>query len=460
MPFVLQRACSVGRRRRRSAARSGRPPFTIVTSVPKRANIWPNSRPTGPRPRTRSDSRQLVSSSAEMWSIQSTASMPSIGGTEVREPVEIRIRSGLQLVGRRRCTVCGPMKRRLAGGTVSKPWLELARPMRLRPLQRVLPVAQAREVHVRRAGLDADPRRERVHVVHKLRGDEVRLRRLAGHVRAAAAPALLLDQRDRAPCSPDALFAASRAAEPAPMTIRSNARSWASRRMSSPRGPFVTVAWVGSNSRSKSSCRRAAGAGRGRVRGARPQVPPVARAGGADLRPDQAAAEDVARRPGSACSRASTASRADPRSDVDLPDPDEHRQDPRRARRPQLPFSALRSRPRARSRSRRRPFPRPRASALAGALGSQARRPGPRTRSSPPRRGRVIARGDRGAARDAAGRHHPPRRRGLELSEEVRNALELSETNQRVLLHRARAKVRACARDVPGRTHDARKPHS
>ena len=36
-------------------------------------------------------------------------------------------------------------------------------------------------------------------------------------------------------------------------------------------------------------------------------------------------------------------------------------------------------------------------------------------------------------------------------SEEVRNALELTETNQRVLLHRARARVRRALEDYLGK---------
>ena len=66
---------------------------TIVTVDPKRANIWPNSSPTAPAPTTRRDFGSSVSSSAPTWSIQPTSSRPSIGGTAVREPVAIRIRS-------------------------------------------------------------------------------------------------------------------------------------------------------------------------------------------------------------------------------------------------------------------------------------------------------------------------------------------------------------------------------
>jgi len=66
---------------------------TIVTLEPKREHAWPNSSPTAPAPTTSSDSGNSASSSAEMWSIQSTSPIPSIGGTAVREPVAIRIRS-------------------------------------------------------------------------------------------------------------------------------------------------------------------------------------------------------------------------------------------------------------------------------------------------------------------------------------------------------------------------------
>ena len=71
------------------------PWLTIVTRAPKRAKICANSSPTGPAPMMSSASGTRSSSSAEMWSIQSTASMPGIGGTAVWPPVAIRIRSAV-----------------------------------------------------------------------------------------------------------------------------------------------------------------------------------------------------------------------------------------------------------------------------------------------------------------------------------------------------------------------------
>ena len=69
------------------------PRFTTITREPKREKICANSSPTGPPPTTSSDSGSSVRSSALTWSTQSTSSIPSIGGTAVREPVAIRIRS-------------------------------------------------------------------------------------------------------------------------------------------------------------------------------------------------------------------------------------------------------------------------------------------------------------------------------------------------------------------------------
>ena len=66
---------------------------TMVTRLPKRPNTCASSSPTAPAPRTSSDAGSSVSSSAPMWSIHGTPSMPSTGGTAVREPVETRIRS-------------------------------------------------------------------------------------------------------------------------------------------------------------------------------------------------------------------------------------------------------------------------------------------------------------------------------------------------------------------------------
>src|SRR6185369_17935741 len=77
--------------------------------------------------------------------------------------------------------------------------LELLEPLRLGLLQRVLPGFDLRQVRPRRADLDAPVAGQRVDVVRQAGGDQVGLRRRAGDVRAAAAPALALDQGD--PCA-------------------------------------------------------------------------------------------------------------------------------------------------------------------------------------------------------------------------------------------------------------------
>jgi hypothetical protein len=77
--------------------------------------------------------------------------------------------------------------------------LEILDPLRLGLLDRVL--ARLDPLHVDERGADVDPELagELVDVVHQLRDHEIRLRRLARDVRAAAAPTRALDERDLGP---------------------------------------------------------------------------------------------------------------------------------------------------------------------------------------------------------------------------------------------------------------------
>ena len=179
---------------------------TIVTCAPKRENVWPNSSPTAPPPTTSSERGTSFSSSAETWSIQSISSIPSTGGTAVREPVAIRIRSASSSRSPTRTRV---RVRRTSPrpATAVKPGARgRATHCSCELLQRLLPPRDAREVDPCRAGLDPEHRRARVDVVRELRRDEVGLRRRAGDVRAAAAPALALDQGDARAVVAHAMF--------------------------------------------------------------------------------------------------------------------------------------------------------------------------------------------------------------------------------------------------------------
>ena len=88
-----------------------------------------------------------------------------------------------------------PRERRLPAEGREARALEVAHPLFLRLLQRLLPRPDTREVDPRRPGLDPEHRRARVDVVRELRRDEVGLGRRAGDVGAAPAPAHTLDQR-------------------------------------------------------------------------------------------------------------------------------------------------------------------------------------------------------------------------------------------------------------------------
>ena len=167
---------------------------TIRTWAPKRANICPNSSPTAPPPTTSSERGTSSRSSAETWSSQSISSIPSTGGTAVREPVAIRIRSASSSRSPTR-SVCGPVNVACPVMAVKPELFEVAHPLFLRALQRLLPLADAGEVDPRRARLDPEHRRAPVDVVRQLGRDEVGLGRRAGDVGAASAPALALDQR-------------------------------------------------------------------------------------------------------------------------------------------------------------------------------------------------------------------------------------------------------------------------
>jgi len=73
--------------------------------------------------------------------------------------------------------------------------LEVLQPLRVTLLERVLARLDPCEVEAGGADVDSELPGEKVHVVEELGHDQVGLRRLAGHIRAAAAPARALDER-------------------------------------------------------------------------------------------------------------------------------------------------------------------------------------------------------------------------------------------------------------------------
>ena len=157
--------------------------------------------------------------------------------------------------------------------------------------------------------------RRDVDVVEQVGDDEVRLGRLAGDVRAAAAPARAFHHGDPRSVFRWAFMAPSRAAEPAPITIRSSSSGIV---LLLQRASLVRLQSRRAASRfaGRDEARRGASRRRrGRVPRARADVQLLAPARRAHLRP-HARARRGGRggRRGSPCSRASTASRAARRS--------------------------------------------------------------------------------------------------------------------------------------------------
>src|SRR5712691_10951695 len=87
---------------------------TIVTLLPNRRNICPNSRPTYPPPNTTRCSGTLSSSMIEILSRKGTRSKPSSGGRDARTPTLMKSRSALTARAlpsfKRTCKDFGPVK--------------------------------------------------------------------------------------------------------------------------------------------------------------------------------------------------------------------------------------------------------------------------------------------------------------------------------------------------------------
>jgi hypothetical protein len=191
---------------------------TIVTRMPKRSKICANSRPTGPPPSTSIDSGSSSSSSAVTWSIQSSG-RPGIGGTAVREPVAIRMRSPTSSCPSTR-TVRGSTKVALPG-YVSKPFERSSSTHFSCGLRRPSIHARTRA----RSARSGAARPNFVPITRRSRWSSAATRYAFVGLQATFGqdpPQRVLSiSATFAPYSFAAFCAASRAAEPAPITIRS-----------------------------------------------------------------------------------------------------------------------------------------------------------------------------------------------------------------------------------------------